>query len=317
MNMMGLKKSIAYGFVNAILLAALSLALVKVSGMWGRVESFAFDLTLILLLSLLSCGLLFFSVFAWRYILGAVHQGVVAWRASLMHTCFMVAGKYIPGKVWGVVIRAATSKACGVGGSEIVVASVFEQLLTIFVALGFGLALVLGSVHWGAGLGLMVALVLFGYVFFFYFLCGIESFLNFLHRHSIALNFKVSGQRLPFDAFFPALVLILCQWMIIAGVLYCIALSQGVELELEGVMGLVGGYMLAVLAGFLALIAPGGIGVREGVFVSMAIQYIPLDQAVQLAFLLRFWNVLYDICAAFIGGAIFVFWQRRNYVAGI
>jgi len=46
--------------------------------------------------------------------------------------------------------------------------------------------------------------------------------------------------------------------------------------------------------GFLALFAPGGIGVREGVASSILAGFMPLGDAVMLSLLFRLWTVVLD-----------------------
>jgi uncharacterized membrane protein YbhN (UPF0104 family) len=59
-------------------------------------------------------------------------------------------------------------------------------------------------------------------------------------------------------------------------------------------------YVLAGIVGVLAIFVPSGLGVREAVIVLFASAYVPVEQAVVLALLARFYATIADILVAFI-----------------
>ena len=61
------------------------------------------------------------------------------------------------------------------------------------------------------------------------------------------------------------------------------------------------------LAGFAALFAPGGLGVREAMTATVLIPYIPMEQAAILSIAFRVWTTTIDVLLA--GGLV---WQTTR-----
>jgi hypothetical protein len=53
--------------------------------------------------------------------------------------------------------------------------------------------------------------------------------------------------------------------------------------------------IMGIVGGFFALFAPGGIGIREGIIVSILIQFMPLKEAILYSLLYRIFLVAIEI----------------------
>jgi len=73
------------------------------------------------------------------------------------------------------------------------------------------------------------------------------------------------------------------------------------DLDFQAWCILFGAYALSVLAGFVAIFAPGGIFVREAAFCVLVSSILEYEYAIQLALVIRLWAVAYDIFFGVIG----------------
>jgi uncharacterized membrane protein YbhN (UPF0104 family) len=89
--------------------------------------------------------------------------------------------------------------------------------------------------------------------------------------------------------------------------LYLILIDRHVEPDLLTALML--SNIAGIAAGFAALFAPGGIGVREGVMIGILLPYMPVEQAMLLAIVSRLWQVASDAA----GGVLGLWLARRAH----
>ena len=88
------------------------------------------------------------------------------------------------------------------------------------------------------------------------------------------------------------------QWLFLAGAFTFVCTSIiSVELSPENVAVFVLSLTAGFLAGFLALFAPGGVGVREGVGAAILASVVSLEEALLLMLLFRVWVVAAELIA--------------------
>jgi uncharacterized membrane protein YbhN (UPF0104 family) len=66
---------------------------------------------------------------------------------------------------------------------------------------------------------------------------------------------------------------------------------------------LLGGYAISWMTGFLVLVSPAGLGVREGVFTLILKTVVPEPLAIIAALVTRVWMTLGELTAALVGFA--------------
>ena len=90
--------------------------------------------------------------------------------------------------------------------------------------------------------------------------------------------------------------------MVLAGAGFAVlALALGVPAETWVLVALVGAYPLALCLGFLALVAPAGFGIREGVLLLALAPMVGPDMAIVLSAAIRVLQLLADLIGAGIG----------------
>lgn len=208
-----------------------------------------------------------FRVVSWRAILKCFgHTLPVAAATRIWSTSELA--RYIPGAIWQVVGRGYLAKPYGVSGATSSTSQVLE--LTIFLLSNVIVAL--GCLPWYSGhmsprmhhvlygaaaLAPLLLLLLHPKIFY----GGINGIMRLIRRQPIAV--RVPGTALV------ALVAWAITGLVWQGLAIWTLMGQRQALGLEfSRLGLVvGAYCLAWCAGFLAVWAPGGIGVRELVLV--------------------------------------------------
>ncbi len=172
-------------------------------------------------------------------------------------------GKYIPGKLWSYMVQIYWLASKGVPKTTVLYLNIVTTLLTILVSMLLGCLLLIMLPNWYhlrteilifIGLLLIINLVLFNNNFLKYF---IEMFSR-ITKQKVSF-YQLSTRRI-----------ISMQLLYITGALFwalagCfISLSIGFNLDSLRMLFISSAMLLGDVIGFLILIAPGGLGVREG-----------------------------------------------------
>ncbi|RZV38373.1 MAG: hypothetical protein EX272_02980 [Chromatiales bacterium] len=253
------------------------------------------DLRLLTMAAAAQAAYFLATIMTWQKALLYATGKTVALRESLSQILMVNFGKYIPGKVWGMAARGKRLAEAGYDLEEITRASYLEQILLLLTgfALGFlAAALVFASPLYGFAFAVSVAgIVLFRYDHkiigkIAHVIPPVRSLLRFFEvRLSSVQVLKLSA----------GYVLV---WLLLACAFMFMCMSV-IGVELTPVSGLV--FVLSLtagfLAGFLALFAPGGAGVREGVGAALLTSIVTLEEAVLLMLLFRVWVVAAEMLA--------------------
>jgi glycosyltransferase 2 family protein len=265
---------------------------------WDEVRRAPLDLTFhpgwvaaSLLLVLVTYAILIES---WRRML-AGWGPILGWWESARVWVISSMGKYIPGKVWAIAGMALLAQRRGVPPWAATGSAILLQVVSIATgALIVGVSgiaaleekhpgstialwlLLAGSV---AGLLLVLSPAVSGRLLRLITPGGTER----LTPSAGAVGFGIAANALAWVTYGLAL------WMLARGVL------PGAGL---GVVEAIGGFAASYIAGYLFLLAPNGLGVRESVFVIMLEPRIGLTNALALAAISRLGMTAADVLAA-------------------
>jgi len=298
---------------------------------WAEVSTLAekiSPLNFVLAVGLFAVFLFVFRTISWWTILrGLGHPVPLAPTTRIWSTSELA--RYLPGVIWQVVGRIYLVKPYGVPGAICSTSQVLELIVfllaNVFVAVACLLWFGIKNVHDTARIWLVVAM------------CLLPGLLILLHPSVFyrIMNKVISAfKRPPVATRVPGWTLMaLLAWNIVGLVVMGIA----IWLIVTGPLGLpigkwwvVGGaYCLAWCAGFIAVWAPGGIGVREWVFMLVVIVILPeaiqakyphealKDFARLVALILRGWATAGELVVAIFAylfdlpGALATFKGRR------
>jgi hypothetical protein len=201
---------------------------------------------------------------AWRRMLTGWGKGLDLWSAARIWTVSSL-GKYLPGKVWAVAGMAVMAQRAGIGAGPATGSAVILQVL----AIGTGAAVV-GLTGWGTlraaypGAAMGLAGLLSASV------AGIGLLLwpGFVTRVLRLAAPDAAPVTPPVAAVAFGIVANVTAWLGYGVALWLLARGLLPRAGL-GLLPAIAVFTASYLAGFLALFAPGGIGVREGVFILM------------------------------------------------
>jgi hypothetical protein len=289
-------------------LAIVGFAIRTLARNWDQLRSQPLDwqlrpgwLVLSLLLTWLMYALL---ILGWRSMLNGWGQRLDGWSAARIWILSSL-GKYIPGKVWAVAGMALLAQRAGVAPWAATGSAVVMQVL----AIGTGAAVAglagahdIESAHPGAGAVLM--LLVAGAIIS----VGLLLWPPFLRRLLRLAAPQAAGERQPAGRG----IVVGIATNIVAWLGYGVALwllsrglvpNSGLGLRLA-----IAVFTASYLAGFLALFAPGGIGVREGLFILMLQKPLGVGAATSLALASRLLLTVAELGAA----VPFLVFRRRQ-----
>jgi hypothetical protein len=230
---------------------------------------------------------------AWRSMLTAWGRGLDFWSAARIWTVSSL-GKYVPGKVWAVAGMAVMAQRAGVGAGPATGSAIILQVL----AIGTGTA-VAALTGWGSlraaypGVELAMAALLALSAIAVAVLLWPPSVRRLLRVAMPdapapappvgALAFGIAANTIAWLGYGAAL------WLLARGLLPGTGLTP---------LRAIAVFTASYLAGFLALFAPGGIGVREGVFILMLQGPIGIGAATALAIASRLLLTVTELGAA-------------------
>jgi glycosyltransferase 2 family protein len=233
-------------------------------------------------------------IVAWRTMLAGWGQRLDGWTTARIWTVSSL-GKYLPGKVWAVAGMALMAQRAGIAPWAATGSAVVLQVL----AIGTGAALAgltgraaIEAAHPGSGvaLGLLVAAAVAGVALLLW-----PPFLRRLlrlaapdaeaHRAPAATGIVIgiAANLIAWVGYGAAL------WLLARGLLPGVGLRPSLAIAV---------FTASYLAGFLALFAPGGIGVREGLFILMLQGPLGLGAATALALASRLLLTITEFGAA-------------------
>ncbi len=231
---------------------------------------------------------------AWRTMLIAWGRGLDFWTAARIWTVSSL-GKYLPGKVWAVAGMAVMAQRAGVGAGPATGSAVILQVL----AIGTGAA-VAALTGWSslrtaypgaeAGLAVLVFISLLA-------ICVLLRPVWVRRMVRIAAPEATVTQTPPVGAVAFGIAANMIAWLGYGVSLWLLARGLLPRAGL-GLLPAIAVFTASYLAGFLALFAPGGIGVREGVFILMLQGPIGIGAATALAIASRLLLTVTELGAA-------------------
>lgn len=249
-------------------LAAVGMAAWALVSRWDQVREglAAFSWMRIAMVVLLSLVYVVCTQRSWRAVVNDLGASV-GWRTTSAVFYISQVGKYLPGGVWNIVAAAELGVDRGITRARSVAAMIISILLAIITGTVFGLGAVLFgpdtrlSGYWWTALLIPVLVVLLW-----------PRVLNRI----LALAYRLLKKAEPAPHVSGPAVLVAALWAFIGWIVagtQVWALGVGVGMPGTGsTLALaLGGYALAWIVGFLAVIAPAGLGVRE-VILGLALQ---------------------------------------------
>lgn len=205
-------------------------------------------------------------------------------------------GKYLPGKIFMVVGRIYFYRATGLSGARVSLAFAYEVIALFTTALFFGAVGVRWPEAWGGRVLQALSLV------------GLVALMILSHPGLIRAPLMRFSRLRPLTEALPdvrprdpglwALGMLLCYGVIGAG-FYCLARAFA-PLPITDALELTGAFATAGVAGVAVLLAPSGLGVREGVLTILLAPILSPGVAAALALVARLWLTVAELLGALV-----------------
>jgi glycosyltransferase 2 family protein len=201
--------------------------------------------------------------------------------------------RYVPGNVWSYVGAVELARREGVARRTTLAVMALTQVLSVGVALLAGLPVLLAErARLGRPALLGAVVVVAG-----------AALAALFRRQLLALARRRLPELDPADLTPSAATVVLlvvgyAVYWAVTGLAFAALVASIYPLALADVPLVVAAYAAAYAAGFLALLTPAGLGVREGVLVVALAPVLPAGPALVVALLSRLWMMLVELAGA-------------------
>jgi uncharacterized membrane protein YbhN (UPF0104 family) len=234
-----------------------------------------------------------FYIEAWRRVLAGWGQHI-GFRAAARAWCLSNLGRYVPGKVWSVTGLVVLAQREGVRGSAAAASAVAFQALV----LGTGVAVVAGATpHATSALRLVIGFVIAAGSLAVLVWGPTARWLGRIMSASSPL------EPLPLSAVGAGALLMLVGWLVY-GLSFWLLIQGLLPDPRISILTASGVFTLSYILGTLALFAPGGIGVRELVLISLLTPHLGSGGAVATSVGSRVLLTIGEVGAALIAVAL-------------
>lgn len=255
--------------------------------------------SLLLVVLLLSIWTL--AVRNWRLIVLAFTGRPLTNAIAARHLAYLVLGKYVPGGIWGFVARLSDSSV-GQRTGPLLVAGMAEQFMSLVSLACMACVLLLASMtgEW-SWLVLGVIVPMAGVVSTAILNRAVRTAARMLpHKDDVTTWAFVSPAKRPM--WYAAMMSVAQQTLVMLVVV--VVASPAYKLDPLAAAGVAGSYGLASALGILTIVAPGGIIVREALFVAFSDGWLPAPQAIALAAGLRLVFTVFDLLSGFMARSL-------------
>jgi uncharacterized membrane protein YbhN (UPF0104 family) len=262
---------------------------------WGQIKEAPFTFRLLPLFLSTALFALSYFVQIWAWYLITLNLGIaLPFQETLEGWFYSQMGKYLPGKVWLLLGRFYFYDSKGKSRKTLTVALYFETVtmmvaagLLFFASLLFFREVQSAPFRW-AFLWLVLILPAAPFSLHPRILQRISNgILRFLKRQPITIS-------MSYPDILRVLGVCLCSW-VMGGVGFYLFVDSVFPVSSGHILFLTGALAISNTLGLLALFAPGGLGVREGVLVFLLSSIMPGSVAVVLSVLTRLWMTLIEI----------------------
>lgn len=224
---------------------------------------------------------------AWRRILAALGAHMALTRALAIMAVTQL-GKYAPGKLWFTLGRAGMARSEGISEDRTLVSVGIEVILSFFAAvllLAVSIPFVPrgtlpSSVYWLLLAGPLSLILLYPPLLNL----ALRIVLRWLGRPNFAIS-------LPYSLLLELVALYILDWTL-QGIGCFLLIRSFYALPVGTLPILLGGYASSWILGFIVLVAPAGLGIREGVYTVILSTVMPLPVAIMSALVTRIWMTI-------------------------
>jgi hypothetical protein len=226
------------------------------------------------------------AAFAWRAMLFGISGYRISAFEALAQLGLILVGKYAPGKISGLAARVVVNKP-GVSAHAAIAASLLEQFGAMAAAALIGVC-AYGYDEFPAGVaGIAIAAACIWWISPLPIQWGIRRW-HLISRRDDLFSLDAGAVRTAF-------AWQVLQWLVLTILVSAVAGMVMEHADYHELLHVAGAYGIAVVAGQLTFLFPGGIGPREGVFVWLVSATVGTSGALAMALVLRIATTAIDL----------------------
>jgi len=243
-----------------------------------------------LLLSFLFYFLYMISLASLWHFITKLNQCAVSWSEALKAYFYSIPGKYIPGKVFMLAARFPAYENAGKSLAKVTVCFFLENICTL---LGAAFLFVISLFFFPNDLlvNYRYAVILLIILFFIFIH---PKILNFFLRTAGKLIKKDIQIPVSYPEMLRTVLLFIINWLA-AGTGFYLLVHAVYPVPASQWLYTGGIYGLSTIIGILALFAPSGLGVREGILTAGLLLIMPEEYAVTISLISRLWQTVAEI----------------------
>ena len=233
---------------------------------------------------------------AWGLLLRALQRPGVPLLQALRIRTISDFARFLPGKFWYVMFRIHLCKKYHLSSATIAVSALMEEFLNIFSTLLLYVCIFF----------MVSPATLSSYAFYLFLFLPIpfvlmhpKIFQWFIHYIAKLFKKEYVASNIQYSYLLSLLSIFFLAWIILGFGFYLMAYAVS-PVDIRLFLPLTGIFAISWAAGFLVIILPGGLGLREAVLGYLLAFYLPVPIAILLSLLSRLWLVSGEIFTAFI-----------------
>lgn len=274
---------------------------------WEQIEAMEWSIRPILI-TLAVAGLtlhFFLAAYGWHLITRALGGHIVV-RRSIQIWLLSSLTRYLPGGIWSYASRASMAKQENMSIPTVTISLYLETILLAAASLAVGLPSLLVSS------GLPVTRLQAGLLLALFTLMVHPRFLGLLRRLPGPVGEAFAKVRLPTTLQLVGLYVYYLALFMLFGLVFSIFAKSLHDLPLQIFPYLAASIALAFCIGFITIIFPSGIGIREGVLFLLLSAVLPGSVSLLIAVASRLWVT----CAEAIAVSIALLWRNGDRGSG-
>lgn len=250
---------------------------------------------------LVHVGVLLFGVFLWSRVLANFGHDSAPFRDLLRIWSFSNATRYVPGGIWQFLAAAQMSRGAGVPGVLALTSMIVHVLLSLAAAVTISaLTVPLSATGLSSGAAWLLRIALpvlsIAAVHPAVINRGLRLVPRILHREVLVWHGRwMDGVKL---------FLLACVSWLLYGVAYTIFVASLTPITALAWLPLTAVNALSFTAGYLAVLAPGGIGVRESAMTVLLAPHLPAGVAAVVSLAARLWSIVSEVLLALLALAL-------------
>ncbi len=251
-------------------------------------------------------GVTLAGTYFWQRLLRIITSQQISFRESMAIANTSLLAKYLPGKVWSYAFQMLLLSKKGISGTIVLYANLFLTVTSLFASAFLGLLYFACFSPTNKRLWLLL---------FFVFLIIYLGFI-FLNQPCLKLLIKIVQKIFKKTINYTHIDV---RWIILFQLVYLLAnaifgitgyllaLGLGFSVSMQDIFAVAASLIIADMIGFIVLIAPGGLGVREGIMFALLAALGDKNMALILPIGTRIMGMISDLL---LGGVGFMFLKK-------